>query len=78
MVAGWGPSSDKSDAPGLFDESFDMPLEHLPQKLYGDAGYNADWIHPDCREEHGVEAIIKPATCRADGTLGGTDRSRMT
>jgi hypothetical protein len=25
-----------------------------------------------------VEAIIKPATYRADGTLGGTDRSRMT
>jgi hypothetical protein len=78
MVAGWGPSSDKSDAPELFDKSFDMPLEHLPQKLYGDAGYDADWIHPDCREEHGAEAIIKPATCRADGTLGGTDRSRMT
>ncbi len=30
------------------------------------------------REEHGVEAIIKPATCRSDGTLGGTYRPKMT
>lgn len=78
MVLGWGPSSDKSDAPALLEKSFDVPLDALPQKLYGDAGYDADWIHAYCREEHGVEAIIKPATCRSDGTLGGTYRSKMT
>lgn len=78
MVMGWGPSSDKSDAPALLEKSFAVPLDALPQRLYGDAGYDADWVHAWCREEHGVEAIIKPATCRADGTLGGTYRSKMT
>jgi hypothetical protein len=78
MVLGWGPSSDKSDAPELLEKSFAVPLDALPQRLYGDAGYDADWIHAYCREEHGVEAIIKPATCRSDGTLGGTYRSKMT
>jgi len=77
MVMGWGPSSDKSDAPEVLEKSFAVPLDALPQRLYGDAGYDADWIHAYCREEHGVEAIIKPATCRADGTLGGTYRSKM-
>ena len=78
MVMGWGPSSDKSDAPALLEKSFDVPVDALPQNLYGDAGYDADWVHACCREEHGVEAIIKPATCRSDGTLGGTCRSEMT
>lgn len=78
MVLGWGPSSDKSDAPQVLEKSFAVPLDALPQRLYGDAGYDADWIHAYCREEHGVEAIIKPATCRSDGTLGGTYRSKMT
>lgn len=78
MVLGWGPSSDKSDAPELLEKALEVPVDLLPQKLYGDAGYDADWIHAYCREEHGVEAIIKPATCRADGTLGGTYRPKMT
>jgi len=29
------------------------------------------------REEHGVEAIIKPATWRSNGTLSGTYRPKM-
>jgi transposase len=78
LVLGWGPSSDKTDAPALLEKALAMPVEVLPWKLYGDAGYDADWIHACCREEHGVEALIKPATCRADGTLGGTYRSEMT
>ena len=78
MVMGWGPSSDKGDAPELLEKSLDVPVDALPQKLYGDAGYDADWIHAYCREEHGVEAIIRPATCRSDGTLGGTYRPKMT
>jgi hypothetical protein len=78
MVMGWGPSSDKSDAPALLEKAFDVPVGILPQKCLGDAGYDADWVHAYCREEHGIEAIIKPATRRADGTLGGTYRSKMT
>ena len=57
---------------------YSMESVSVPQRLYGDAGYDAAWIHAYCREEHGVEAIIKPATCRSDGTLGGTYRSKMT
>jgi len=76
MVMGCGPSGDKGDAPELLEKSMDVPLDALPQKLCGDAGYDADWLHARCREEHGVEAIVRPATCRADGTLGGTCRRR--
>ena len=50
---GWGPSSDKGDAPALLEKSFSVPVEALPHKLYGDAGYDADWIHAYCREKHG-------------------------
>lgn len=77
-VMGWGPTNDKSDAPALLEKTLDHPLDCLPQRLYGDAGYDADWIHAYCREEWGVESIIKAACHRADGKLGGTYRSKMT
>jgi len=55
-----------------------VPLNCLPQRLYADAGYDADWIDEMCRGEWGIESVIKPARCRADGSLGGEHQSAMT
>lgn len=78
LVADWGPTNDKCQAQELLTKSFDVPLDCLPQRLYADAGYDADWIHELCRGEWGVESLIKPARCRADGSLGGEHRPAMT
>ena len=43
-----------------------------------DAGYDAEWVHDQCRLEWGTESVIKPAVHRADGRRGGFWRSRMT
>jgi hypothetical protein len=49
-----------------------------PTKLYADPGYDAEWIHVQCREESGVESVIPAVTRRRDGTIGGKWRARMT
>ena len=78
LVASWGPGNDKCEAQELITKTLDVPPDLLPQRLYGDAGYDADWIHALCREEWGVESVIKPSRCRNDGSLGGEYRSAMT
>lgn len=78
LVADWGPTNDKCQAQELLTKSFDVPPDCLPQRLYADAGYDADWIHELCRGEWGIESMIKPARCRADGSLGGEHRPAMT
>lgn len=78
LVLDWGPGSDKAQTAALLDKSLDRPAPELPQRLYADAGYDADWIHATARENWGVETVIKPATRRSDGSLGGTYRSQMT
>lgn len=78
LVATWGPTNDKCQARELLNKSFDVPPHCLPQRLYADAGYDADWIHHKCRSQWGIESVIKPARHRADGTLGGQHRSAMT
>jgi hypothetical protein len=42
-----------------------------PDTLDADAGYDAEWIHAQCREEWGPESVIKPAVQRADGKRNG-------
>jgi Transposase DDE domain len=76
----WGPSNDKRQAFELLDKTLSAAEEAgaLPAKLYADAGYDADWIHGVCREIWGVQSWIKPACCRADGTMGGVHRGAMT
>lgn len=49
-----------------------------PDRLYANAGYDADWVHPFCRETWNVESVIKPAVHRSDGVLNGDYRSQMT
>lgn len=49
-----------------------------PDRLYADAGYDADRVHQFCRETWNVESVIKPAVHRSDGGLNGEYRSQMT
>jgi hypothetical protein len=49
----------------------------MPDTLYADAGYDAEWVHVQCREEWGPESVIKPAVHRADGKRNGIWRSGM-
>jgi Transposase DDE domain len=49
-----------------------------PARLFADAGYDAEWIHVECRENWGVESVIPPVQRRADGSLGGKWRAQMT
>lgn len=49
-----------------------------PARLFADAGYDAEWIHVQCRENWGVDSVIPPVQRRADGTIGGKWRAQMT
>lgn len=49
-----------------------------PARLYADAGYDAEWIHEQCREQWGVASVIPAVQRRRDGTVGGKWRSQMT
>ena len=69
----WGPSNDKTQAPKIIEP---MLAGVKPDKLYADAGYDAEWIHGLCRD-HGVQTVIKPARCAADGSRSGENRSKM-
>ena len=74
LVLDWGPNNDKCQAQALIAKASETTL---PAKLYADAGYDAEWVHDQCRLEWGVESVIKPARQRADGSRGGFWRSRM-
>ena len=78
LVLDWGPNNDKCQAAELLTKSQMAAGPERPQRLYADAGYDADWIHRQCRDTWGVESLIPPARHRADGTLGGTYRAAMT
>lgn len=74
LVLDWGPGNDKCQARELMRKASEATL---PAKLYADAGYDAEWVHDQCRLDWGAESVIKPARQRADGTRGGFWRSRM-
>jgi len=78
LVLDWGPSYDKTQAFELLDKTFKAAGEHLPAQLLADAGYDADWVHSVCREVWAVQSWIKPVIHRADGTVGGYLRPKMT
>jgi Transposase DDE domain len=75
LVVGMGPNNDKCQAQELIAKA---QTAAVPAKVYADAGYDAEWIHVQCREEWGTESVIKPAVHRKDGKLGGRWRSGMT
>jgi Transposase DDE domain len=74
LVMDWGPNNDKCQAKELIAKASQATWT---SKLYADAGYDAEWIHDQCRLEWGVESVIKPAIHRADGKCNGVWRSRM-
>jgi hypothetical protein len=75
LVVSWGPNNDKCQARELITKA---SATALPNRLYADAGYDAEWIHDQCRLDWGVESVIKPAVHRADGQCNGIWRSAMT
>lgn len=74
LVMGWGPTNDKCQAESLLAKAQQVAM---PDMLYADAGYDAEWIHVQCREVWGAESVIKPAKHRADGRRNGIWRSGM-
>ena len=48
LVLGWGPGNDKCQAKELMAKASEATL---PAKLYADAGYDAEWVHDQCRSE---------------------------
>lgn len=74
LVTSLGPSNDRVQVPALLDQA---QAVSRPSVLYADAGYDAEWIHARCREQWGVESVIKPNGQRADGTRNGKWRANM-
>src|ERR1700689_1569615 len=74
LVLDWGPNNDKCQAAALIAKAQQAAV---PDRLYADAGYDAEWIHVQCREHWGVDSVIKPAVHRADGQRNGIWRSGM-
>jgi len=69
-----GPSNDRVQVAGLLDQA---EAVSRPGRLYADAGYDAEKIHRRCRDQWGVESVIKPASRCADGTRKGKWRATM-
>jgi hypothetical protein len=74
LVADLGPSNDRIQVPQLLAQG---QMVARPSALYADAGYDAEWIHAQCREQWGVESVIKPSGQRADGRRNGKWRAQM-
>lgn len=75
LVLDWGPNNDKCQAAALISKAQES---EVPDKVDADAGYDAEWIHVQCREQWGVESLIKQAVHRADGQRNGLWRNGMT
>jgi hypothetical protein len=74
VVLSLGPSNDRTQVPELLSQAQGRAQ---PQTLYADGGYDAEWIHAHCREQWGVESVIKPLNHRQDGSRSGKWRSLM-
>jgi transposase len=74
LVVDMGRSNDRVQVPELLRQA---QAVGQPQRLYADAGYDAEWIHARCREKWGVESVIKPNGQRADGVRNGKWRAGM-
>lgn len=74
VVLDRGPSNDRVQVPQLLQQAQALGQ---PKQLLADAGYDAEWIHAQCREVWGVESLIVPNGQRADGTRNGRWRAQM-
>ena len=53
LVMDWGPTNDKCQARSLIAKAQTVAM---PETLYADAGYDAEWVHVQCREVWGAES----------------------
>ena len=74
LVVDRGPSNDRVQVPELLRQG---QSTGRVERLYADAGYDAEWIHVQCREQWGTESVIKPNGQRADGRRNGKWRAGM-
>jgi len=74
LVVDLHPRHDCAQAPDLLAQTRAVVQ---PERLFADAGYDAEWIHVHCREDWGVESVIPAVPRRADGQIGGKWRSQM-
>jgi hypothetical protein len=74
MELSLGPSNDRTQARPLLAQAQKVAQ---PERFYADGGYDAEWLHQECREQWGVESVIKPLNHRPDGTRTGRWRSLM-
>jgi Transposase DDE domain len=74
LVVDRGPSNDRIQVPALLAQA---QQGAQPTRLYADAGYDAEWIHEECRTTWRVESVIKPSGHRADGKRNGRWRAKM-
>lgn len=74
LIVDLKPTHDCAQAPELLGQTRAMAQ---PKRLFADAGYDAEWIHVECRESWGVESVIPAIQRRADGKVGGKWRSKM-
>ena len=74
LVVDLAPRHDCAQAPDLLAQTRSVVR---PERLFADAGYDAEWIHVHCREDWGVTSVIPAVQRRADGRLGGKWRSQM-
>jgi hypothetical protein len=75
LVVDLNPTHDCAHARSLLPQ---LQAVIQPARLYADAGYDAEWIHVECREKWGVQSVIPAVPRRRDGTAGGKWRSQMT
>ena len=74
VVLDRGPSNDRVQVPQLLQQA---QAVGQPEQLLADAGYDAEWIHAQCRENWGVESLIVPNGQRKDGQRNGRWRAQM-
>src|SRR5262245_60761607 len=68
LVVEVGAVNDKPHARVLIQQAHAVAR---PPRLYADAGYDSEPLHVLCREQWGVQSVIKPIQRRADGKRGG-------
>lgn len=75
LVTSLGASNDNAQAPALVRK---MAANARVGVMYADAGYDGEPLHALCREELGIESVIKPVPKSRDGSIKTRYRALMT